>query len=105
MRYLRDVTAVVTEILTENKQTRNSDSLLYLKVLEYYAAQKGLNLKALSVHTFLTEMSGRSLPPFETVRRNRQKVQAHNPELAACEKVKVFREQNEKEVRKFALNG
>lgn len=105
MRYLRDVTAVVTEILTENKQTRNSDSLLYLKVLEYYAAQKGLNLKSLSVHTFLTEMSGRSLPPFETVRRNRQKAQEHHPELAACEKVKVYREQNEAEVREFALNG
>ena len=105
MRYLRDVTDVVTDILTENKQTRNSDALLYLKVLEYYAAEKGLNLKALSVHTFLTEMSGRSLPPFETVRRNRQKVQAHNPELAACERVKAYRAENEAEVREFALNG
>jgi hypothetical protein len=56
----------------------------------------------LSVPVFLTKMNELGFPPFESVRRNRQKLQAAHPELAACEAVESFREEKEKEFRAFA---
>jgi hypothetical protein len=102
MNELKTVTAVVKEILTQYKQTRNCDGLLYLKVLEYYAYKKGIDLRMLSVPLFLQQMHEYGFPGHETVRRTRQKLQATYPELAACEAVESFRAQNEKEFRAYA---
>ena len=102
MNDLKTVTAVVKEILTQYKQTRSCDGLLYLKVLEYYSHKKGIDLRMLSVPMFLQQMGEMGFPGHETVRRTRQKLQATYPELAACEAVESFRAQNEKEFRAYA---
>lgn len=102
MKDLKTVTAVVKEILTQYKQTRNCDGLLYLKVLEYYSYKKGIDLRMLSVPMFLQQMGELGLPGHETVRRSRQKLQARYPELAACETVEAFRAENERIVRAYA---
>ena len=45
------------------------------------------------------------LPVFESVRRSRQKVQAAHPELAACDEVAAFRDENEQKYRAYARGG
>lgn len=93
---LKSTTALVKYILEQDKQCRNSDSLLYLKVLTEVGKQKGIDLDKMSVPFFLLNLHGAGFPPFESVRRTRQKLQQHHPELAASEAVEGFRADNEK---------
>jgi hypothetical protein len=99
---LKNTTALVKSILEQDKQCRNSDSFLYLKVLSVTAKQKGIYLEKMTVPYFLLNLHGAGLPPFESVRRARQKVQAANPGLAACETVEGFRAENEAQYRAYA---
>jgi hypothetical protein len=101
-KVLNTVANLVKTILQEEPQTRNSDNLLYLKVIERIAEEKGVNLNILSVHNFLNYMRIYGFPPFESVRRARQKIQAQHPELSANAKVQEQREINEVEYREFA---
>ena len=108
MSELKNVTKIVRSILEEDKQARNSDSVLYLKVLETIAEKKGLNLYAFSVPYFLDNMKFYGFPPFESVRRTRQKIQQHYPELSADGRVAEMRLVKEEEYRDYArgfLNG
>jgi hypothetical protein len=102
---LKSTKALVKAILEEDEKARNSDSLLYLKVLSVVAAKKQIRLDAISVPHFLSCLSGTEFPPFESVRRARQKIQAAHPELSACERVEGFRAENEAEYRAFARSG
>lgn len=102
MKDLKTVTAVVRYILENYKQTRSCDGLLYLKVLEHYAFKKGIELRMLSVPMFLTQMEQLGFPPFESVRRTRQKLQATYPHLAAADAVQGLRAEQEKEYREYA---
>lgn len=88
---LISITNLVKTILETNPQTRNSDSLLYLKVLEHVAIQKDLDLSAFSVSYFLKHMKNYNFPCPETVRRARQKIQNQYPELKGCKAVQDAR--------------
>lgn len=99
---LKNTTALVKSILEQDKQCRNSDSFLYLKVLTEVGKQKGIELEKMTVPYFLLNLHGAGFPGFETVRRTRQKIQQHNPDLAACETVECFRMENEAQYRAFA---
>lgn len=99
---LKSATKIVKAILEEDPQTRNSDSYLYLKVIEYLDVLHGSQVRWLSVSTFLKSMGDLSIPSFETVRRTRQKVQSAYPELRACEKVEEYRTVNEEKFRAYA---
>ena len=100
---LKNTTALVKSILEQDKQCRNSDSFLYLKVLSVVAQRKGINLDSVSIPLFLLEHHGTNFPIFESVRRARQKIQAAHPELAACEAVEGFRAENEAEFRAYSV--
>ena len=100
---LKGTTAIVEHLLRNNTQTRNSDSFLYLKVLEHLDEQSGDNVSELPVRVFLKYMGDFNVPTFETVRRARQKTQRKFPELAACKKVSEIRSENERKYRAFAL--
>lgn len=102
MNDLQTTTKLVRTILEQDKQARNSDSFLYLRVIENIANQKGINLYGISVPMFLKCMKDYGFPGFETVRRTRQKVQQHHPELAACDNVKGLRMVNETDFRRYA---
>jgi hypothetical protein len=99
---LKNTTALVKSILEQDRQCRNSDSFLYLKVLTEVGKQKGIDIEKMSIPYFLMNLHGAGLPPFESVRRARQKVQAAHPHLAACERVEGFRMENEAEFRAYA---
>ena len=102
VRDLNNLTELVHIILDHYPQTRNSDGLLWLKVLESQAYDKGIDLRMLSVPYFLPRITEMGFSPFESVRRTRQKLQATYPHLAAEETVQNFRSQNETEYRAFA---
>lgn len=102
MTNLKTNVGLVKAILEEDKQARNSDSLLYLRVLEHIASEKSIDLGGISIKTFLNSLSVFPFPPFESVRRTRQKVQERFPELAADKKVRKYRLENEEEYRAFA---
>ena len=103
MNELKNTTALVKALLEEDKQCRNSDSFLYLKVLSVIGKRKGIDIDSMSVPYFLLSLHGTAFPPFESVRRARQKIQEHNPHLAACETVEDFRAANEMEFRAYAV--
>ena len=102
MNELKTTTNIVKAILEENEQTRNSDSFLYLKVLEHISNKEGFAINHMTVPYFLENMKEYGFPGFETVRRTRQKIQAAFPELGACEKVSAMRSENEATFREYA---
>ena len=93
---------MVKHLLETNPQTRNSDHLLYLQVIQHEAHIKGVNLHVLSVADFLASMNSLGFTGFETVRRARQKIQAQFPKLAASGRVSAARAEKEKNYRAFA---
>ena len=103
MNDLMTVTDVVRNVLEQYKPTRDCDGLLYLKVLEHFANEKGEDLRLLSVPIFLTQMKEKGYPPFESVRRTRQKLQRRYPELSSSEVVEGFRAEEEKKYRAYAV--
>ena len=102
MNDLKNTTKLVMAILEQDERARNSDSFLYLRVIETIADKKGINLYGIPIPVFLVSMKENGFPPFESVRRTRQKIQEHHPELAACDKVKGLRMNNETEFRQYA---
>lgn len=98
MMKLNTTKALVKEILEENEHTRNSDMLLYYEVCSR------LNPDALddSFGCVILHLDALHLPPFESIRRSRQKVQAECPWLAASEEVALFRAENEDAYKNFA---
>lgn len=99
---LKTTSKIVLRLLETEPQTRNSDSFLYLKVLEYYDEMHDTFMCQLPVRTFLNNMHEFSIPNFETVRRSRQKIQAEYPDLAACKTVQAYKESNAQAYRAFA---
>lgn len=102
MTNLKTNVGLVKAILEEDKKARNSDSYLYLKVLNHIALQKGMDVSGMTVSGFLMNMSDLGFPGFESIRRTRQKVQERFPELAADKRVRKYRLENEEEYRAFA---
>ena len=88
--------AIVKANLEECPKSRNSDNVLYTKVVE--KLNKGALNKPFAEVMFTLEELG--LPCFETVRRTRQKLQADFPDLQACDAVQDFRTEREEEFRK-----
>ena len=88
---------LVTQILEDYPQTRNSDNLLYLMVID--AIGRGNSDKPIS--TILMNLEDLGLPCFETVRRTRQKIQAERTDLQANDTVSDFRTEREMEFRKY----
>ena len=93
---LKQIRTIVKNILKDYPQTRNSDNALYIKVVE------ALNRGALDkpFEEVMANLEALGLPCFETVRRNRQYIQAKFPELQACDKVQDFRTEREERFRK-----
>lgn len=105
MLKLNQTKKLVEYILTIDERTRNSDSYLYLQVLRFIALRSGINLNKIPVTEFLLNMNNYPFPPFESVRRARQKLQAEFPSLAACDTVQENRAEYEQIYHDFALEG
>lgn len=95
---LKNTSDIVKVILQKYPDTRNSDDLLYLKVCEYV---NGTHI-SLPFWKVIKDRKDFGYPPFESVRRSRQKLQATYPELASNKVVEAQREQNENIYKEFA---
>lgn len=102
MKDLKSTKALVKLILEEDERARNSDSHLYLIVIKTIAEKQNIDLSKISIPQFLMNLSVSPFPPFESVRRTRQKVQAECPHLAPCKKVEEYRAENEQAYLEFA---
>jgi hypothetical protein len=71
-------------------------------VINTIAAKHNIDLGSIPVIDFLLNLKKSPFPPFESVRRSRQKVQRQCPWLAASAGVEQFRAENEHEYREFA---
>lgn len=105
MNELKHISKLVKLILDQDEKARNSDSYLYLRVIGILAAKKKINIHKISVAAFLMNMTVWGFPPFESVRRSRQKIQAECPELLGNKKVTAARAEKEIEYREFAKGG
>lgn len=102
---LKNTKALVKSILEQDQRARNSDSFLYFRLLGILGKERGLNMDFIPVTVFLLNMAEWGFPPFESVRRSRQKLQAAFPELAASKAVADQRADNEVTFRDFAREG
>lgn len=102
---LNNTKIIVQSLLETDRKTRNSDSYLYLRIIQIIADEKGIYLENISVPFFLENMRELGFPPFETVRRTRQKLQAENPLLAADDFTAEKRAENETIFNAFVKEG
>lgn len=102
MNELKSTAAIVKAILEVDERARSNDSFLYFRVIGLIGHQRGIDVHQISVAAFLLNMKEWGFPKFESVRRTRQKVQQHHPELAACKLVAGYRDAQERVYREFA---
>lgn len=101
MPKLKTTTILVRKVLTEVPETRNSDMKLYIEIAERIAGREVLNKP---FRVVLANLNSLGLPPFETVRRARQKCQEEDATLKAVDSVLVQRELNEEIYKKYAIS-
>lgn len=99
---LKTTTDIVKYILQNHPQARNSDNVLYLRVLGVLGKQKGIDLNFMSVPTFFMHLNDYGFPSLETVGRVRRKVVETHPELAGNSTVEAHRILNEEAFRDYA---
>lgn len=99
---LKTTTDIVREMLKAHEKARNCDDYLYFLVCSIKAKIKGFDVDKMSLSHFLLYRREYDLPAFETVRRTRQKLQQHHPELCGNDVVEGYRLANEETFRKYA---
>ena len=92
------VSKLVYKFLCEDEKARDDDIYLYFKVCKHF------NASALEkpFGQVLSSMNELGIPPFETVRRSRQRNQALYPGLSPSEEVKKKRDKAKKKYREYA---
>lgn len=101
MDNLRSTAKIVKQILEEKPYTRNSDSYLELEVLKVFAGRLGLSTASMTVDTLYHNRVKWGFPRSESIRRNRQLVQAKYPELAASDPIDAHRLAAEERVLEY----
>lgn len=102
MDNLKTTSNLVMHILQIDEYSRNSDNILYYKVLKHIGNQNGIDIDKMSVPHFFLHLKQYGFPQFESVRRTRQKIQASHPELAGNDKTQACRMLNEEKYREYA---
>ena len=85
----------VEYLLKTDKKTKDSDKLLYVKIVDIMCP--GI------VDKPFREVMLSDIPSYETVRRCRQKLQEKQPWLKGSERVHDYRAANEEDYRNYAL--
>lgn len=95
---LAKIRNMVYAVLVEDKTARANDHYLYCKILERTNPE-------LLTAPFIEVFNNTAVPKFESIRRNRAKLQADFPELAADETTEAARIVKENEYREFFKYG
>ena len=101
MNYIK-TKGIVKQILELIPETRNDDYYLWLWTINRYAELNGLtnNINNMNVAQFLTDVKQSNIPKYETVSRERRKLQAEYPELRGTPETNATRNDLEKKYRK-----
>ena len=102
---IRGVAKRVRETLKQSRMARNCDNWLYYSICKEILAEAQIDVDTLSFKDALLRRDELNLPPFESVRRARQKMQEKFPDLCADVEVKAMRDELEIEYREFAVRG
>lgn len=102
MHELKTTTDIVKEVLRSHEKARNCDDYLYYLVCSLVGKQNGFDIDNMQLSHFLLYRREYNLPAFETVRRTRQKIQQHHPELCGNDVVEGYRTVNEEKFRSYA---
>lgn len=105
MSNLQSTAKIVKEMLEKFPEARSNDNFLYLKVLEHISKKEGYGFKFMTVQYFLENMRFYGFPPFESVRRTRQKIQVQNPKLKGSSTTVAARAAKEKEYKDYARSN
>lgn len=105
MADLYKVSELVKNVLETNKLARNSDNYLYYLVLKKVGKKNGIDIDGMSMPVFILHMREYGFPPFESVRRSRQRIQHDHPELSGTKAVREYRQIEEEQYREFAMSG
>lgn len=100
MRF-NDTTNVVKEILFDDKCSRNSNDVLYLRVIQRICSDNGINADNMSVPMLFLNVYGLNIPSYESVVRTRRKLQECYPSLRATENVEAQRMVMEEKYREY----
>lgn len=98
MSKLKQVTKIVEYYLTERAETRSNDDLLY----GYVCESINRDVVTLPFCVVLSNRKQLGIPPFESVRRCRQKLQEHNEHLRADADTEAIRTIEEEKYRSYA---
>lgn len=99
MGKIANIEPLVTWLLENFPETRDSDSLLYSRACE----KTNPAVKMMPFNYVLENRARFGLPNMESIRRARQKVQAKNAELRATPETRAARYSMEKEYKAYAL--
>lgn len=100
---LKKTTDLVYNILLNDADARNSDNVLYCKVLEYYGKRLDIDFNRVSVVSFFKTVRRAGIPSIETVGRCRRKIQEQHAELMGDDDVTILRQDREQDFRAYAL--
>ena len=100
MKNIVATSVLVREILEKFPETRSNDNRLYIRVIEKIDSR----LLHKPIEELLLNSKEYKIPPFESVRRTRQKLQADNAHLRASKTVQEARAENEQIVRDYATD-
>lgn len=89
-------------IMTNDKQSRNSDNYLFYLVAKKILGSKGIDIEKIGFTDLFLQLKEYGLPQFETVGRIRRKLQHDFPELSGCETVSKQRSLNEESFNDLA---
>ena len=98
---IRQTKEIVEKILNEKPETRDSDALLFIEVIRSIDPE-AVNLPIYKLMPRCTDEG--DLPPFETMRRTRQKIQEQNPNLRGSKEVESYRAYKEHKFFDFAIS-
>lgn len=98
MKDLDTIEKRVRHFLLHEKETRDNDMLLYLRVCNSYLLGAG----SMSFAKVMQNYKDMGLPNFESVGRTRRKLQADYPELAGSLRVQKLKAQQEQRYRDYA---
>lgn len=101
---LQGTSEAVKNALEVYPASRDDDNFLYYMVLKSYGEKNGIDIESMSMPRFLLNMRAYGFPPFESVRRARQKIQHNHPELAGTKTVEGKRRMEEDVYRSYALS-
>ena len=102
MEDLKSITDIVEVILKADPKTRNNDSLLYIRLIDWIGKRDQVDYIHMPLVMFYEQLPTLNVPTIETVSRLRRKAQHDNPELKANAEITAFRAEREEQFRAYA---